>query len=234
MQETKTRSTKEQWGEQGSQKCRTAGSERHLRPEVLEKWFNQTLSSATWRRGRHRGSPDGSRDPDFDDRLYRCWRLQTCGSCLSSDARCGWCPYSSTCIPLPSTSDMPLRWAPLTPLNHAHICPFDPERFELRTKSFGRESCNVSTTTVLTAVVSFLCGIAAVFVVLGLAWVVVRLFKAGRRARNGIKVLIVESGLPGDSWREERVWVRRGRNWRGRMAVEEADEERRALLGGRA
>lgn len=95
MQETKTRSTKEQWGEQGSQKCRTAGSERHLGPEVLEEWFNQTLSSATWRRGRHRGSPDGPRDPDFDDRLYRCWRLQTCGSCLSSDARCGWCPYVS-------------------------------------------------------------------------------------------------------------------------------------------
>lgn len=61
--------------------------------EELGTWFNQTLSSFSGSRGRNGGGHDDHGDPGFDDRLRSCWALQTCGSCLSSDVRCGWCPY---------------------------------------------------------------------------------------------------------------------------------------------
>lgn len=67
-------------------------------PPELEAWFNQTLlspSSPPSRPGRRGGRRVDATDPEWDERLVRCWRLQSCGSCLSSDARCGWCPYVS-------------------------------------------------------------------------------------------------------------------------------------------
>ncbi|KAH7054263.1 hypothetical protein B0J12DRAFT_448962 [Macrophomina phaseolina] len=204
---------------------------------LLETWLNATLSCPSRRECNSKSNHH--HDPSADDRLYACWRLQTCGSCLSSSARCGWCPYSSTCVPLPPLSSTPLRLAPLAPLAHPHICPFAPERWELRTKSFGRESCNVSTTTALTAVVAFLVGAAAVFVVLALVGVVVWVMRAGRRARNGVQVVVVEGNGAGEAWREEEVWVRKGRGrgrrrWFGVRKVngDGEDGERSALLGG--
>ncbi|KAK8173447.1 hypothetical protein IWX90DRAFT_142217 [Phyllosticta citrichinensis] len=178
---------------------------------------------------------------DPDEQLRRCWRLQTCGSCLSEgDGRsCGWCPWSSTCVALPtSPRSLPLI---LLPLAHRNICSQPSERFELRTKSFGRDSCNVSTLTVLTAVVAAVSGVALVF----LAWALWRvgggLWRSWREARGGTELLVEDEGACGQR-RTWRVWERgdgKG-GWRGVVRrwkwlasgkrEDSADAERRALL----
>ncbi|KAK8187304.1 hypothetical protein IWZ00DRAFT_511213 [Phyllosticta capitalensis] len=181
-----------------------------------------------------------------DEQVRRCWRLGTCGSCLSEGggSTCGWCPLSSTCIPLPPSHSLPLI---LLPLAHPNICSQPSERFELRTKSFGRDSCNVSTLMVLTAVVAALCGVAAVF----LAWAIWRVGSGAWRgwreasARDGTELVVGERGertwqpwerSGGKGWRGFAGtwwwWLKRGEvEGRVERENEEADAERRALLG---
>ncbi|KAF8448542.1 hypothetical protein BGX38DRAFT_576197 [Terfezia claveryi] len=38
--------------------------------------------------------------------FHKCWRLNTCDSCLDKHPtfNCGWCPYSNTCLPAPPSS----------------------------------------------------------------------------------------------------------------------------------
>ncbi|KAK7541500.1 hypothetical protein IWX49DRAFT_181522 [Phyllosticta citricarpa] len=184
-----------------------------------------------------------SNDPD--EQLRRCWRLQMCGSCLSegNGRACGWCPLSSTCVALPTTPrSLPLI---LLPLAHPNICSQPAERFELRTQSFGRESCNVSTLTLLTAIIAALCGVALVF----LAWALWRvgggLWRGWREARGGTELLVEEESVDGQRRRAWRVWERgsgkggwRGflRRWKWLMSGKREedvgeDAERRALLG---
>lgn len=151
---------------------------------------------------------------------------------------------SSTCIPLPPSHSLPLI---LLPLAHPNICSQPSERFELRTKSFGRDSCNVSTLMVLTAVVAALCGVAAVF----LAWAIWRVGSGAWRgwreasARDGTELVVGERGertwqpwerSGGKGWRGFAGtwwwWLKRGEvEGRVERENEEADAERRALLG---
>ncbi|KAL1999390.1 hypothetical protein VTN02DRAFT_4588 [Thermoascus thermophilus] len=126
---------------------------------------------------------------DHDSLLHICWRRQSCGSCLADNdddddghgVECGWCPFSSACVPIlhPSSnqSSFPhhLRLPGiLTPIHNAHICPLGaPERWDLRTAPFG---CAVSTMTLLTTVISVLGTLAAI----GMVCVGVRLARSGR------------------------------------------------------
>lgn len=107
----------------------------------------------------------------YEDLLPHCWRLNTCDSCLDNkDYACGWCPYSSACIPNPAT--FPL----LSPLTNPLICPdtHGHERWELRAKGLG---CNVSTRNFLSVVVT----VVGTLAVVGLVWVSRVVWRAIRR-----------------------------------------------------
>ncbi|KAF2455603.1 hypothetical protein BDY21DRAFT_68575 [Lineolata rhizophorae] len=139
-----------------------------------------------------------SGDPEWDGRLYQCWRIQSCGACLGSSAGCGWCATSSTCLPLPSPR-RPLRL--LAPLSNPRICGDPSDRYELRTAGLG---CAVSTRTFVTAFLTSLCTLAAVVVLIG-AW------KLGRWAvaawtKMGNGVVLYGDG----SW---GVWKRSKQRW---------------------
>ncbi|KAF2663646.1 hypothetical protein BT63DRAFT_429924 [Microthyrium microscopicum] len=139
-----------------------------------------------------------NRDDIDDERLAKCWPLQDCGKCLKTDADCGWCPFSQTCVPLPSNAHL------LSPISNKHICPMPwQERYELRTSTFG---CNCSTTTLLAALITFASSVLGLVVLYGL----VKLVKLLMKARGGWEIVIQdEQGPP----RVERVWVRKQKGW---------------------
>jgi len=93
---------------------------------------------------------------DSDNRLTLCWRNQDCRTCLESPAQCGWCPYTSACVPANSLLD---------PVWNEDICPHWAERWELRTKTLG---CYCSTITLFTALITILCTIVGLVILYGL------------------------------------------------------------------
>lgn len=137
---------------------------------------------------------------NIDDRLLKCWRNQDCGSCTHSRYGCGWCPYSSTCVPVSSL---------LQPLSDAQTCPLRSERFELRTRALG---CGCSTTTFLTVVVTVFATITALLLIYGISIVARRLdrtFISG--SWHGWQLQIDDDGL-----RSGRQWKRR--TWKDTLA----------------
>ncbi|KAH4104519.1 hypothetical protein HBI52_222350 [Parastagonospora nodorum] len=138
------------------------------------------------------------------DRLYKCWGYLDCGDCHRSDGFCGWCPISSTCLPLPDDG-LSRAFPLLSPIRYKGICAFGSERFELRTAGLG---CQVSTITFLTSIAtifSTLFGVLILRILFRFAnWMIV-----GFRARRGGYVV-----CPNDeeSWKGD-VWVRRSESW---------------------
>ena len=90
-----------------------------------------------------------------DDRLAACWRIQNCYACTHSKHGCGWCPHTSTCVPVSSIFE---------PISNAQTCPSRDERYELRTKALG---CGCSTATFLSVVVTVFVTIAALILLYG-------------------------------------------------------------------
>lgn len=97
--------------------------------------------------------------------FLRCWKHQTCDSCLAI-SQCSWCPFvrfhcflqepmsdvrnlmnEQTWSCVPNINKIPL----LAPAYDEHICPHEAERWELRSRPLG---CHVSTITSLTAIVT--------------------------------------------------------------------------------
>ena len=134
------------------------------------------------------------------DRLASCWRIQDCYLCIQSSHGCGWCPYSSTCVP---TSSL------LEPLSNAKTCPLRDERFELRTKALG---CGCSTTTLLSIVVTSFATIVALIVLYGVFMAVYRMNRTfGTGTWRGVEVEIKDDGT-----RIRRPW--RSGNMRSKIA----------------
>ncbi|KAK7203287.1 hypothetical protein BZA70DRAFT_74848 [Myxozyma melibiosi] len=81
-----------------------------------------------------------------------------CHACITAPTSqpCGWCPFSSTCVPDPS------RLGILAAIRDSNICPYTDERFEFRARGLG---CSVSSITLWSTVVSFTIGIIAVILV---------------------------------------------------------------------
>jgi len=135
-------------------------------------------------------------DTMIDERLAHCWKIQDCGTCLKSDYRCGWCPYSSTCIPANSLFD---------PVSNADICPHWAERWELRTRPLG---CYCSTITLLTALITIACTVVALFVLYGV-WKVSGWVNTtwGTGCHRGWRLNIDEDGRRrGGSWYRSNWW----------------------------
>ncbi|EFW23142.1 conserved hypothetical protein [Coccidioides posadasii str. Silveira] len=111
-----------------------------------------------------------------DDLLRFCWGFQDCWSCLKASSSCSWCPFSSACVPNPST--IPI----FSPVLNNSICPLGPkEQWELRSRPLG---CAVSTITVLTAITSIL-GTSIVGL---LVWTVVtRVINKLKRKQRGLE-----------------------------------------------
>ncbi|KAK5694886.1 hypothetical protein LTR97_009477 [Elasticomyces elasticus] len=126
------------------------------------------------------------------ERAGACWKIQDCGSCTHSKDGCGWCPYSSTCVP---TTNL------LKPLSDANICPLKSERFELRTKALG---CGCSTTTFLSVFVTVFATIAALALIGLLSFAFLTINQTfGTGTWNGVEIEVKEDGT-----RDERQWRR--------------------------
>ena len=137
-----------------------------------------------------------------ESRLAACWRHQECSSCLDSKHGCGWCPYSSTCIPVSSL---------LEPISKANTCPLSNERFELRTKALG---CGCSTTTLLSIIVAVFATVAAVLVLYRIGLVLWRLNETfGTDSWRGTVLEIKDGEI-----REDYDWRRKG-GWTTRIAT---------------
>lgn len=155
------------------------------------------------------------------DLLFRCWRLQTCDTCLSTTP-CVWCPISSTCVP--SHSTFPL----LAPIGDENICPLGwRERLELRTRPFG---CRCSTFTLIAVLTSVVCTLGAVLLLWSLT-VLVRWTLNRWRARSNDwwRVWCWQ-------WKGRRRWPtwllwQKGRQNDGATAVEGEEQETQPLLG---
>jgi len=129
-----------------------------------------------------------------DDRLVGCWRIQDCNNCLKSDYRCGWCPYSSTCIPANSLLD---------PVTRPGVCPHWAERWELRTRPLG---CYCSTITFLTSLVTILCTIVGLFLLYGVWRLLSQIVRTwGIGSASGSRISIDDHGH-----RREGTWRRPG------------------------
>ena len=125
-------------------------------------------------------------------RAGACWSIQNCHSCTHSKHGCGWCPYSSTCVP---TSNL------LKPISDADVCPLREERWELRTKALG---CGCSTTTLLSILVTIFATIAGLVLFYGLALALVQLNKIfGPGSFGGTEIEVEDDGT-----RKERQWRR--------------------------
>lgn len=147
-----------------------------------------------------------ARRPDEEDRFWRCWRRNDCGSCLSSSGPqdCGWCPYSATCVPLPSSHS-----TILSPINNPHICPFPwQERYELRTRPFG---CNCSTTSFLVALITCVSTLVGALVLWGLVKLLIALWRVLRAGSTGYELVILEEeerhNVKGRVWRRGGSWM---------------------------
>ncbi|KAL1304204.1 hypothetical protein AAFC00_000627 [Neodothiora populina] len=154
------------------------------------------------------------------DRLAACWRIQDCYNCLRSNAGCGWCPQSSTCIPASSL---------LEPLKRS-VCPLKAERWELRTRALG---CGCSTTTLLSILVTILCTIVTMLLCYGIwrAQILQWLWRIlGFGAWDGWERIENDDGTV-----TERAWRRGGSKWKlklfsGQANDEDTLDERRRLL----
>ena len=100
------------------------------------------------------------------DLFLKCWRLQTCDSCLRCPHPCSWCAISQTCVPN-DRSTIPI----LAPIRNENICPLGwQERWEMRAKPF---SCRCSTMTFMSVVVSVLSTLLTVLAI----WLLQKLFR---------------------------------------------------------
>ncbi|KAH7071221.1 hypothetical protein BKA63DRAFT_517549 [Paraphoma chrysanthemicola] len=147
-------------------------------------------------RQRYKDSPKDDRD-----RLLKCWGIMDCGDCHRSD--CGWCPISSTCLPLPN-DPLSRAFPLLAPIRYKFICAEGPERFELRTSGLG---CQVSTITFLTSVVTIFATLFGVLV-LYYSFRCAQWFGLGWRSRRGGWIMYGEEIV-----RVEDVWVRSSVSW---------------------
>ncbi|KAH8731999.1 hypothetical protein GQ44DRAFT_698332 [Phaeosphaeriaceae sp. PMI808] len=156
------------------------------------------------------------------DRLFKCWGYTDCGDCHRSEGFCGWCPISSTCLPLP-TDPLSRAFPLLSPIRYKNICALGSERFELRTSGLG---CQVSTITFLTSIVTIFSTLFGVLV-LYLFFQCVRYIGFSSRARRGGYVIYPNE----EQWRGE-IWVRRSESWSvwWRRGTESQGGERRPLL----
>ncbi len=140
---------------------------------------------------------------------------------------------SSTCLPLPLHSSLPVL---LRPLTHPDICPLSQERYELRTHALG---CAVSTITLLTCIITVLSTLLAILLIWGVwdaLWYIVHSWRASRGG------WAMYRRADGQEFREE-IWVRKGRSWaqwarewrvwflRGKGEGEAMDGDRAPLLG---
>ncbi|OJJ35414.1 hypothetical protein ASPWEDRAFT_111299 [Aspergillus wentii DTO 134E9] len=121
-----------------------------------------------------------SLDENNDPLFYVCWRRQSCQGCLAGDAPCSWCAISSTCVP--NQHHLPI----FSPFHSSSICPLPTEQWEIRALPFG---CNVSTITLLTAIVSILGTLAAIGIGFFISWFIKRVggwkkAKKNRARRN--------------------------------------------------
>ncbi|KAK5137713.1 hypothetical protein LTR08_007284 [Meristemomyces frigidus] len=125
-------------------------------------------------------------------RAGACWSVQNCNSCTHSKHGCGWCPYSSTCVP---TTNL------LKPVSDANVCPLRAERFELRTKALG---CGCSTTTLLSVIVTIFATIAALALLYGVGIALMRFNQVfGSGTWEGIELEVEDDGT-----RKEHAWHR--------------------------
>ncbi|KAJ9217881.1 hypothetical protein DTO166G4_272 [Paecilomyces variotii] len=165
---------------------------------------------------------------DTSDPLFHiCWRRQSCGSCLTGDVPCSWCPFSSTCVPNPS------RIPIFSPFQSRNVCPLgSKERWEIRTTSFG---CNVSALNFLSVLVAVISTLAVVGLMFLLVWIGKKVARQWTEKRaKGITVLEWVRSSDWRIWRPQR-WIRRD-NERHEEAVAndgdlEQSGERRPLLG---
>lgn len=160
------------------------------------------------------------------DRAASCWRRQDCHSCTHDKHGCGWCPFSSTCVPASSLTQ---------PVSDKNICPLAAERWELRTKALG---CGCSTTTLLSIIVTIFATIGALFVLIALGWLLKTLNPFfGSGVVSGTELKPKEG-----PFHEEREWRRPGlgsklRAWMdlkpdlSSQSEQEAITERSRLLG---
>ncbi|KAI1446729.1 hypothetical protein F5Y02DRAFT_56132 [Annulohypoxylon stygium] len=102
-----------------------------------------------------------STSPADDAHLMRCWRIQNCKDCLTTQPDCSWCPFSWTCVPNSA------RFPFLAPAGDENICPHWAERWEIRTRPLG---CQVSTITTLTSLVSIASTLVLVLLVTLAVW----------------------------------------------------------------
>ncbi|KAF8429721.1 hypothetical protein EV426DRAFT_132799 [Tirmania nivea] len=175
--------------------------------------------------------------PAPDSFLHKCWRLNTCSSCLDQHPTfsCGWCPYSNTCLPASSM---------FSPIYNPSICPLANERWELRTRTLG---CNMSTRNILCIITT----VIATLLVVGLLALIYAWWKMRERRRRewslwesepeGIWAWLgLESPFPA-GWGAEGWggWTRGWLLWRREEPqripgawedVEEGEGERRPLL----
>ena len=128
-----------------------------------------------------------------DNRLAACWHIQNCYRCIHSNHGCGWCPHSSTCIPVSSL---------LEPVTNAKVCPTKNERFELRTKALG---CGCSTTTLLSIIVTIFATIVAILLLYAVGILIYKFNNTfGTDTWRGIEVQFKDDGS-----RTERQWKRK-------------------------
>ncbi|KAF2023617.1 hypothetical protein EK21DRAFT_105200 [Setomelanomma holmii] len=137
------------------------------------------------------------------DRLFKCWGYTDCGDCHRSDGFCGWCPISSTCLPLP-LDPLSRAFPLLSSMRYKFICAQGPERFELRTAGLG---CQVSTITFLTSVVTIFATLFGVLVLYA-SFKCAKWCGLGLRARRGGWFVYEEQVV-----RDEDVWVRKSESW---------------------
>ena len=129
-----------------------------------------------------------------DERFASCWGAQDCRSCLKSKSVCGWCPYTSTCVPANSLLD---------PIKNPDICPHWAERWELRTKPLG---CYCSTITLFSVLVTILCTAVGLVILFGIfrsvQWID-RVWGVG--AWEGWSLKVDESGRArGSTWHRSK------------------------------
>ncbi|KAK4160915.1 hypothetical protein QBC43DRAFT_108055 [Cladorrhinum sp. PSN259] len=126
-----------------------------------------------------------------DSLLLRCWRQQSCSSCLDTKS-CNWCPFTQSCTP--NTYAIPL----LAPAYDENICPHWAERWEVRTRPLG---CQVSTITALSVISSVL----STLMVMGLIWLI---FLTTKRLKR--RISSQDWGANG----EDQTWLNYARGWR--------------------
>jgi hypothetical protein len=154
------------------------------------------------------------------DLFHRCWRLQTCDVCISSEDPCAWCAVSQSCVP---NVDHGTLFSILAPIRNESICPLGwQERWELRTKAFGCRCSTMTAISVVVAVLSTMFGIV-------LLWAI---------ARAGKRIVRIWKKRGEDWWRLDRIKLQRTNSLRwswlrapSQKPHETANTDREPLLG---